>query len=188
MRTLLAALHTDYIDVLTLYYVERPEEWAELQSPGGALGFLREAKLDGAVRRIGVTSHQRPFAAEMCRSGLLDALMIRYNAAHRGAERDIFPVTEAMKTPLIAYTALRWGALSRPTPDDPPDFQVPAPPNWYRFVLQSPAVAVTLTAPETRAELEEDLSVLDAGPLSPQEYERLTAHGDRVRRHAGRFP
>ena len=47
--------------------------------------YCRSAKRDGVVRSLGVTSHQRPLAAEMARSGLLDALMIRYNAAHRGA-------------------------------------------------------------------------------------------------------
>jgi predicted aldo/keto reductase-like oxidoreductase len=36
-----------------------------LCAPGGALAFCREAKRDGLVRRIGVTSHQRPLAAEM---------------------------------------------------------------------------------------------------------------------------
>ena len=62
--------------------------------------------------------------------------MIRYNAAHRGAEREVFPVTDALGLPVIAYTALRWGGLLRPTPDDPPGFVVPPAPAWYRFVLQ----------------------------------------------------
>ena len=80
------------------------------------------------------------------------------------------------------------GALPRPTPDDPPEFVVPRPPAWYRFALQHPAVAVTLAAPQTRAELDEDLRVLDAaGPLGADEYANLAAHGDRVRRHAGTF-
>ena len=114
------------------------------------------------VRRLGLTTHQRGLAAEAARSGHLDALMIRYNAAHRGAEREVFPVTEALGLPVIAYTALRWGALLRPTPEDPPGFVVPPAPAWYRFVLQSPAVAVALMAPNDRAELEEDLTVLDA--------------------------
>ena len=141
------------------------------------------------VRRLGLTTHQRGLAAEAARSGLLDALMIRYNAAHRGAEREVFPVTDALGLPVIAYTALRWGALLRPTPDDPPGFVVPPAPAWYRFVLQSPAVAVALMAPHDRAELEEDLTVLDAiGPLPADEYERLAEHGRRVRRHAGGFP
>jgi predicted aldo/keto reductase-like oxidoreductase len=91
--------------------------------------------------------------------------------------------------PIITYTALRWGALLRPTPDDPPGFAVPPAPWWYRFVLQSPSVTIALMAPNDRAELEEDLTVLEAdSPLTPDEYERLAAHGRRVRRHGGAFP
>jgi aryl-alcohol dehydrogenase-like predicted oxidoreductase len=125
----------------------------------------------------------------MAQSGVLDLVMIRYNAAHRGAERDLFPVTDALGMPVIAYTALRWQALLQPTNEDPADFVVPPPAAWYRFVLQSPAVAVTLAAPGSRAELDQALEVLDAsGPLDPAEYQVLCEHGDRVRRHAGRFP
>jgi predicted aldo/keto reductase-like oxidoreductase len=189
LPAMLAALHTDYLDVLTFYYVEEPAEWDELTGPGGALGYCQSAKRDGVVRRLGLTTHQRPLAAAVARSGLLDVLMIRYNAAHRGAEQEVFPVTDALGMPVIAYTALRWGALPLPTPSDPPGFAVPPPPAWYRFVLQSPAVFVVLTAPHDRAELDEDLTVLDApGPLAPAEYERLAEHGRRVRRHAGGFP
>ncbi len=188
LRSVLTTLRTDYVDVLTLYYVERPEGWRQLTAPGGALEYLRAAKKDGTVRRVGVTSHQRKLAAEMARSGLLDVLMVRYNAAHRGAEREVFPVADELGIPVIAYTALRWGALLRPTPDDPAGFAVPRAPDWYRFVLRSPSVAVTLAAPHTRAELDEDLEVRDTpGPLDPREYEQLAAHGERVRRHAGQF-
>jgi aryl-alcohol dehydrogenase-like predicted oxidoreductase len=77
----------------------------------------------------------------------------------------------------------------RPTPDDPPGFTPPPAPLWYRFPLQHPAATVALMAPETRTELEEDLKALDAtGPLSAEEFERLAAHGQRVRRHGGAFP
>ena len=189
LRSILATLRTDFIDLLTFYYVERREEWRSLVGPGGALAYCRAAQRDGLVRRLGVTSHQRPLAAEMAGSGLLDALMIRYNAAHRGAEREIFPVTEARRMPVVAYTALRWGALLKPTPDAPAGFRVPGAPAWYRFVLQSPAVAVVLAAPQSRAELVQDLEVLRAsGPLEPSEYARLAEHGERVRRNAGSFP
>ena len=106
---MLAALRTDYLDVLTFYYVEEPAEWSHLAGPGGALEYCRAARRDGVVRRLGLTTHQRPLAAEAARSGLLDALMIRYNAAHRGAEREVFPVTDALGLPVIAYTALALG-------------------------------------------------------------------------------
>jgi len=188
LHSILATLATDHIDVLTFYYVETAEEWRRLTGPGGAYEYCRDAACDGVIRRLGITSHQRPLAAEIAQTGRLDALMIRYNAAHRGAEREVFPATDALGLPVIAYTALRWGALLQPTPDDPPGFGVPAAPDWYRFALQSPSVAVVLAAPASRAELDETLTVLQSGPMDSAEYARLAEHGERVRRHAGRFP
>ncbi len=185
----LRELRTDYVDVLTFYYVEAAEEWQEIRGPGGALEYCRRAQADGKVRLLGLTSHQRPLAATIAQSGLIDMLMIRYNAAHRGAETEIFPVIDARRLPVVTYTSLRWGALMEPTPDDPPDFVVPRAPAWYRFVLQHPSVTVALMAPHSRDELEEDLTLLaDPRPLETAEYERLAAHGQRVRRHAGQFP
>jgi predicted aldo/keto reductase-like oxidoreductase len=189
LAVVLGELGSNYVDVLTFYYVEESEEWQEIAGPGGALEFCRRAQRDGRVHFLGLTSHQRPLAARVAQTGLLDLLMIRYNAAHRGAETDVFPVTDALGMPVVVYTCLRWGALLRPTPDDPPDFEVPPAPAWYRFALQSPSVAVALMAPGNRDELEEDLRTLAApGPLSTEEYRRLADHGQRVRRHAGSFP
>ncbi|HZV03957.1 MAG TPA: aldo/keto reductase [Gemmataceae bacterium] len=186
---ILKELHTDYIDILTFYYVEERAEWEQIIGRGGALDFCAAAHREGRVRMLGVTSHQRPLAAEMAASGLLDMLMIRYNAAHRGAETEIFPVTTERRLPVVVYTCLRWGALLRSTPDDPPGFVVPSAPAWYRFALQHPAVTVALMAPENRAELDEDLQVLrHSQPLSVDEYAELIVHGQRVRRHAGSFP
>ena len=189
LHTLLRSLNTDYIDVITFYYVEAESEWREIIGAGGAVEFCRSAQEQGKIRMIGVTSHQRPLAAAIAKSGLVDMLMIRYNAAHRGAETAIFPVTQALAMPVVAYTNLRWGALMEPTPDDPPGFVVPRAPDWYRFVLQHPAVTVALSAPCTRAELDENLTLLDDWRgLSDGEYQRFAEHGLRVRKHGGAFP
>ena len=189
LASILRELRTDHVDVLTFYYVEHASEWEQITGPGGALEYCRRAQVQGKVRMLGVTSHQRPLAARMTQSGLLDMLMIRYNAAHRGAETDIFPITDARKLPVVTYTSLRWGALLEVTPDDPRDFAPPPAPAWYRWALQNPSVTVALMAPQARAELDEDLSIVEAWrPLSDEEYRRLADHGQRVRRHAGRFP
>lgn len=183
---ILRELNTDYIDVLTFYYVEAGDEWAQIIGPGGALENCRER---GKVCLLGVTTHQRSLAVEIARSGLIDLLMIRYNAAHRGAERDIFPVTDSLRMPVVAFTCLRWGGLLESTPDDPPDFRKVRAPDWYRFVLQSSSVTVALMAPDNRAELEEDLSILENEPrLSQEAWQALARHGERVRRHGGSFP
>ncbi len=189
LDNILRELRTDYVDILTFYYVEEASEWQQIAGPGGALEYCRQAQWLGKVRMFGLTSHQRRLAAEIAQSGLIDMLMIRYNAAHRGAETDVFPATDARRMPVVTYTALRWGALLNSTPDDAPGFEAPPAPAWYRFVLGNPSVAVALMAPESREELEEDLTVLDPWrPLTVDEYEQLAAHGQRVRRHAGGFP
>ncbi|MBI2826892.1 MAG: aldo/keto reductase [Planctomycetia bacterium] len=189
LDAMLGELATDYLDVATCYYVEHVEEWDEIVAPGGAAEVLEEARAAGRVRAIGLTSHQRPLAARIAAGGRLDLLMIRYNAAYRGAERDIFPVTLARGLPVVAFTCTRWGALMEPTPDDPPGFTPPRAPDCYRFVLASAAVSVALAAPDGPHELAEDLSLLtDWRGLSAEEHATIAAHGERVRRHAGQFP
>src|SRR5262245_33350513 len=37
LRSVLAGLGTDYVDLLTLYYVEQQAEWEEITASGGAL-------------------------------------------------------------------------------------------------------------------------------------------------------
>jgi predicted aldo/keto reductase-like oxidoreductase len=186
---MLAQLGTEYVDVVTYYYVEREHEWQTIIGSSGAHEAMLRARAMGKLRLLGVTSHQRPLAARMAQSGLLDLLMIRYNAAHCGAEREIFPITDRLGMPVVAYTGVRWGALMQPTPDDPPGFVPPSAPDCYRFVLGCPSVAIALMAPHNRAELDENLRILDCWePLPPHEYAALVAHGDRVHRHAGSFP
>lgn len=189
LNRLLRELGTDYVDVVTYYYVEHEHEWQTIAGPVGAHEAMLRAREAGKVRLIGVTSHQRSLAARMAQSGLLDLLMIRYNAAHRGAEQDIFPVSDRLGLPVVAYTCTRWTALLHPTPDDPPGFVPPSAPDCYRFVLQSPSIAVALMSPETRSELTENLRLLDRWePLSSAELSSIISHGDRVHRQAGPFP
>ena len=185
----LEQLGTDYIDVLTYYYVETEWEWEQIVAVGGAAEAIEAARADGVVRSIGLPSHQRGLAAGWVDSGRLDSLMIRYNAAHRGAERDVFPLTDRRECPVVAFTCLRWGGLMESTPDDPAGFRPPSAAACYRWVLCQPAVTVALAAPDGRAELDELLSILSSWQgLSRSEYASLSDHGDRVYRHGGSFP
>ncbi|MEE2737382.1 MAG: hypothetical protein VX435_04095, partial [Planctomycetota bacterium] len=121
--------------------------------------------------------------------GKLDALMIRYNAAHRGAEQDVFPITDQIQIPVITYTGLRWGALMKSTPADPTGFVPPSAAMWYRFVISHPSVSISLMAPNTREELESNLTIIDNWEgLTHDEYQLMVNHALRVRQHAGHFP
>lgn len=182
-------LGTRRIDVVTFYYVEHKSEWEQIARRDGALQVLKAEKQQGRVGLIGLTTHQRKLAAEWAEEKKLDLLMVRYNAAHRGAEQDVFPVTERLGLPVVVYTAQRWGVLTRSTRDDPPEFAPPAATEWYRFALAHPAASVVLMAPNGRRELEENLKLLDDWrPPTAAEFEAMTQHGLRVRKNAGRFP
>jgi aryl-alcohol dehydrogenase-like predicted oxidoreductase len=106
--------------------------------------------------------------------------MIRYNAAHRGAEQDIFPYLEQYNPGVISYTATRWSYLIRRPKNWPKDERVPTPGMCYRFVLSSPNVDVCLTSPHNLKELEENLASLKDGPLSEEDMEFMRKFGDVV--------
>ena len=189
LTAILQELQSDYVDVLTFYYVEAMAEWECINGSGGAMDVMRQACGDGKVRRLGLTTHQRKLGAQVARSRCLDLLMVRYNAAHRGAEQDVFPTTRSMHMPIVAFTCLRWGALLRSTPDDPLGFTPPDAADWYRFVLAQSDIAVALMAPNDHAELVENLKLLDDWRApNPERLAMLKAHGDRVRQHGGGFP
>jgi len=174
--------------VVTFYYVEHVSEWEQVTSGCGSREHLLGARESGTVRLIGLTTHQRDLAARTADSGLLDLLMIRYNAAHRSAGTEVFPATRRGCLPVVAFTCLRWGTLLKATPDDPPGFTPPPAREWYRYVLAHPDVSVALMAPNGRDELNSNLRLLnDWRPLTDRRADEMSAHGDRVHHVAGQF-
>lgn len=185
---------SERLDVGTLYYVESEAEWRAITGPGGAWEAFDRRRRKGQLGMIGLTSHQRTLAARWVRElapdgrRRLDMLMVRYNAAHTGAETDVFPVTSARRVPVVTFTGVRWRDLLRPTPDDPSGFRPPSAPDCYRFCLANPAVSVALAAPNGREELVEDLALLDLGEGPDNAWmAAMRAHGRRVHRHAREF-
>jgi aryl-alcohol dehydrogenase-like predicted oxidoreductase len=175
----LRQLGTEYIDVFLLLGVMKP---AEL--PEKVLDDLRRLREEGRVHAIGLSTHDRKLAGRLAADGAVDVLMIRYNAAHRGATKDVFPHLEAHDPAVVAYTATRWTALLRRPRGWPKDERVPTAGECYRFVLSSPHVDVCMTAPRSVPELEQSLGALERGPLDAAEMAFMERFGDAV--HAQR--
>ncbi len=185
---ILSETASDRLEVATMYYVESDEEWQELIAPGGAWEVLERRKSQGQLGLIGLTTHQRSLAAKWAGEGRLDLLMIRYNAAHRGAEQDVFPKAAELGLPVITFTGLRWRALLQSTPADPPGAGPPTAVDCYRFCLANPAVTVAITAPNGSKELHENLKLLDDWtPPTSNHLQAIRQHGDRVHHHASEF-
>jgi aryl-alcohol dehydrogenase-like predicted oxidoreductase len=178
---LLKALGTDYLDVFQLFWLGRTSAWTP--STMNALVSLRES---GMVRAIGVSIHNRKRAGKLAANSPLDLLMIRYNAAHTGAEQDVFPLLAKRKPAIVAYTATRWrGLLERPKGWNGP---VMTASDCYRFCLSNPHVDLVLTGPKDRRQLEENLNDLrKKGPLSEEENRWIRDFGQIVHRASSQF-
>jgi aryl-alcohol dehydrogenase-like predicted oxidoreductase len=178
---LLKTLGTDYIDVFQLFWLGRMSAWKP--STIDALVSLRES---GKVRAIGVSIHDRKRAGKLAENSPLDMFMIRYNAAHTGAEEDIFPHLAKRKPAIVAYTATRWGGLfKRPKGWNGP---VMTASDCYRFCLSNSNVDLVLTGPKNRHQLKENINQLqEKGPLSEEESRWIRDFGQVVHRSSSRF-
>jgi aryl-alcohol dehydrogenase-like predicted oxidoreductase len=171
----LRQLRTDYIDVFHFLGVTRrahftPQVRDELQA-------VRES---GLVRGVSISTHDRRFAAELAREGTLDAMMIRYNAAHIGAETEIFPHLPDSDPAVISFTATRWTSLLRAPKGYPRGERVPTAGLCYRFVLSNPAVHVCLMAPGNLKQFRQNLSEIRQGALQEDEMKFIRNFGDVV--------
>lgn len=157
------------------------------------LGWHNRRPFSGLVRRaqnfrdkglckfLAMSGHQRSLFPQMDEEAQFDLFHVRYNAAHRGAEEEIFPHLKTKCRPgIVSYTATRWGQLLNPQ-KMPPGESVPAPSDCYRFALSNPSVDVCMCGPRNMIQMREALSALDLGPLNEDEMVRMRRIGDYVR-------
>ena len=168
----------EYFDFLLLGMWNKP--------PGqGLIDAAQRLKQQGKVRHLMLSTHNRPsldghFRRFEAKESPFDVFMLRYNAVHRGAERDVFPLLPATPGPgIVAYTATRWGHLV--DPKKMPAGETPPPArDCYRFALSHPAVSMVLCGPSDREQMQEALRALDAGPLDADEMARMHRIGNHV--------
>jgi aryl-alcohol dehydrogenase-like predicted oxidoreductase len=169
--------NSDYIDLFHFLGVIKPSQF-----PPALLDELRKLREEGLVRGIAMSCHDRKFAAKLAREGALDGIMIRYNAAHRGAEHDIFPSLGDADPAVISYTATCWRQLLHRPRGYSKAGRVPDAGLCYRFVLSNPAVHVCLNAPSNLKQFTANLEAVRRGPLDEGEMAFMREFGDLVYR------
>ncbi|MFQ6081810.1 MAG: aldo/keto reductase [Candidatus Aminicenantia bacterium] len=177
----LRQLKVDYIDIFYFLGVLKEKELTD-----HILMELQRFKEEGKIRFYGISTHNRKLAGKLASDGALDVIMMRYNAAHRGAEKEIFPYLEAHKPFIVGYTATRWRFMMRRPKGWPKDERVPTAGMAYRFVLSNPHVNVCLTAPMNMKQLEENFAAVRKGSLNEEEMEFMRKFGDKVHETAGK--
>jgi len=169
----LKLIGTEYTDILMLgYFPKRPPQ----RLIDGAL----KLKEDGLIKYIALSSHNRKVFPELAKEGIFDIFHFRYNAAHRGAEDDIFPhLVNESKPGMVSFTATRWKQLLNPK--KMPEGEKPlSASDCYRFVLSNPNVDVCMMGAKDRKQMTENLTTLDKGPLSEDELARIIKIGNHL--------
>lgn len=169
----LRAAGLEYTDVLLLgYFPRRP--------PQSVIDGALRLKEKGLVRFIGLTSHNRKLFPELVEEGLFDVFHIRYNAAHRGAETETFPHLNGRERPgIVSFTATAWRKLLKPKKTPAGEKPLSAQ-DCYRFVLSHAAVDVCMMGAAGMAQMQENLQVLEKGPLTESELTRVHIIGAYV--------
>jgi aryl-alcohol dehydrogenase-like predicted oxidoreductase len=162
----------DYADVLLLGWHKKPPKPKVLDA-------AENLKNQGLFRYLGLSSHTRQLFPQLAKDPRYDLFHIRYNAANRGAEEDVFPHLPEDRPGNVVFQATRRMTLAKST-KIPSDEKRPTAGDCYRFALSNPYVDVVITGPSNAQQLEENLAEVSKGPMSEDELEWTKRVGDYV--------
>ncbi|MBT3605831.1 MAG: aldo/keto reductase [Candidatus Latescibacteria bacterium] len=159
--------------------------FAEYVAPGDSLDDVRRVldeihqwKMDGKVRYVGASVHDRSLALQLLQGGHIDVLMHRYNMAHRKSEDEVLPLAVKMGIPVVSFTNTRWGSLLKGHAKW--QGSVPSAADCYRFVMRHPAVKLAWTAPSNVTELQANMACIDAPRMTGDEVAQWKTYGDLI--------
>jgi predicted aldo/keto reductase-like oxidoreductase len=163
----------EYTDILILGGFYRPPSQRVID---GAI----KLKEKGLVRFIGLSSHNRLLFSKLPDDGIFDIFHLRYNAAHRGAETDIFPSLSTSNRPgVVNFTGTAWGKLLN-NAKMPPGETAPTAVDCYRFALSNPHVDVCMTGFRNIEQMRQNIKILEQGPMTEDELARMRRIGDHI--------
>jgi len=173
LQRALKELKLDYVDVLLFStFKKRPNQRAIETAMR-----LKERRL---IHHLGLACHHRPRFAKVEEDKIFNVFHIRYNAVHRGAEEDVFPLLPGKDGPgIVIFTATCHTKLLRPN-YIPENEKTPKAIDCYRFVLSHPSVHVCISGPQNLRQSRENLQILQMAPMTEEELAWMRRVGDYI--------
>jgi len=155
-------LQTDHIDLYQVHNLSTEEHLEQILAPGSVYAFLEEAKKEGRIGHIGVTSHNPTVALKAIRTGLFETLQFPFNFVETEPVEELFPAARELGLGLIGMKPLGGGILERAE-------------LCFRFLQEYPDL-VPIPGIKAREEIDQILSLYeDRRPLSGAEREEIKA-------------
>jgi predicted aldo/keto reductase-like oxidoreductase len=146
LKISLQNLRTDYIDVYQLHNVSSHESWIQIKEKGGALEALYEARDEGKIRHLGVTSHDPKILADIVKEDIFETIMIPYNYLTLKPEEELLHLCKRRNVGTVIMKPFGGGAFSNAN-------------TALKFVLSKDYVDITIPGMMTKAEVEENFQV-----------------------------
>jgi predicted aldo/keto reductase-like oxidoreductase len=161
MELSFSRLGVDYIDIFQFHNVATQEALDQVLAPGGPYEIAQQARADGRIGHIGVTSHSLDMALKMAGMGLFETLMFPFNYMTDEPAKRLIPLCRDQGIGFIAMKPMAGGMLEDATLS-------------FKYLRQHEGV-IPVVGIQEFAEIEEIVGVLN-GPidLTEAEHERMT--------------
>jgi predicted aldo/keto reductase-like oxidoreductase len=162
----LDALNTDHVEIAELPV--NASAFSRVMGPGGAYEAFAEAKEEGVIDFIGITSHDVDFLVDAVTTEAFSNLITPFNYVEDTAAKRLIPLSAERDLGVIAMKTLGRGGL-------------PDPGTALRYVLNHD-VDTAIVGMKAISEVEANVATVnDLQPLSVAEEERLREIGQKIR-------
>lgn len=148
-------LQVDHIDLYQCHFVRDQEDYQRVVQSGGAFDTLVQAKEEGLIGHIGITSHSLEVLEQALDDGLFETIMVCFSFLEPAAKEAIIPKAIEKNVGVIAMKSFSGGAIENPV-------------LALKWALSHPGVAIIPGVDDTEL-FDQNWSVFTAGDY------RLTA-------------
>ena len=104
---ILHRMHTDYIDLGMIHYVDTQEDWdTNIKNGSAFLDYVKDMYAKGVIRHIGLSTHNPRIAKQAVESGLVEMILFSINPAF-----DMRPATEDLDSMFAGYEGTDYAGI-----------------------------------------------------------------------------
>lgn len=161
---------TDYIELYQCHNLRTVEQLEMVTKEGGAMEALLEAKAQGRIGHIGMTSHSVDVLKVAVESGLFETIQFPYNPMERQGE-EVFQLAKEKNIGVIIMKPVAGGAIKNK------DLSL-------RFIFENENITVAIPGVDTVGQLEQNASLATyRKPLNEEERKTIMDEAEELGDH-----